>query len=177
MKTHSPAHPAFTLVEVSVTTGIIGVVGLVVYALLNMGIILGAKNTAVNTAHQQARVAMLNMIQDIHSSVSLPQLLNVSGNQASGIAFQQWGAAPQNGAMASNGGPHKIYPQVAAYAAGQKVIRIVVTSGQPAPTVGQRLIVPTHQIESNIDAVSGGAPSVLLIISDMLTGISNARKS
>lgn len=168
MKTHTSARRAFTLVEVSVTTGLVAVVGLVVYALLNMGIILGSKNTALNTAHQQARVAMLEMIQDIHSAVSLPQLLDVSAGQAAGISFQQWGSALVNGVPTPNGGPHKIYPQVTPYAAGQKVIRIVVTSGQPTPTVGQRLIVPTHQIESDIDAVSGSSSDLTVTLHDNL---------
>jgi hypothetical protein len=30
--------------------------------MLNVGLILGAKNTAVNTAHQQARAAMLQFV-------------------------------------------------------------------------------------------------------------------
>jgi hypothetical protein len=57
--------------------GLIGVLGLAIYSMLNIGMILGAKNTAVNTAHQQARVAMLQMVQDIHSAVSLPALTDV----------------------------------------------------------------------------------------------------
>jgi hypothetical protein len=35
------------------------------------------------------------------------------------------------------------------------VIHIVVTPGQPTPQIGQRLIVPTHQIEDRIFSVSG----------------------
>ena len=168
MRIHPVTSRGATLIEISIATGVIAAVGLIIFALLNMGTILGAKNTAVNTAHQQARVAMLTMINDIHGAVSTPQLINASGGQASGIAFQQWGAAPVNGVLASNGGPHKIYPQTATYAAGQKVIRIVVTPGQPAPVVGQRLIVPTHQIESDIDAVSGSTSDLTLTLHDNL---------
>jgi hypothetical protein len=40
------------------------VLGLVIFSLLNIGTVLGAKNTAMNTAHQQARTAMLKMIDD-----------------------------------------------------------------------------------------------------------------
>ena len=72
MKTHSSSRSGLTLVELSVTTGVVGVLGLIIYPLLNMGTVLGAKNTAMNTAHQQARVAMLEMVQDLHAAISLP---------------------------------------------------------------------------------------------------------
>jgi prepilin-type N-terminal cleavage/methylation domain-containing protein len=170
MKIHSQSQGGLTLIELSVTMALVGVLGLIIYSLLNIGTILGAKNTAVNTAHQQARVAMLQMTQDLHAAISLPFLFDVdatgnvvmdasgvvpaltigpAGGPAAGIAFQQW-----------SGGPYKIVPKVdpspaAGYPAGQKVIHIIVTSG-PAPIVGQRLIVPTHQIEDRISSVSGG---------------------
>jgi hypothetical protein len=172
MKIHSPSRSGLTLVELSITTGVVGVLGLIIYSLLNIGTILGAKNTAVNTAHQQARVAMLEMIQDLHAAISLPYLFDVdssgtpvwdtsqpagvqvpavttgpAGGPAAGISFQQW-----------SGGPHKIKADAlkGTTASPQKVIHIVVTSGQPTPQVGQRLIVPTHQIEDRIASVSGG---------------------
>ena len=110
--------------------GLIGVLGLVIYSLLNIGTVLGAKNTATNTAHQQARVAMLEMMQDLHSAVSLPALQGVVGTQGSGISFQQWGSAPVNGVMTPNGGPHQILNDAAA--APNRVIHLVVASGQPA---------------------------------------------
>ena len=166
MKLRRSSRSGLTLVELSVTTGLIGVLGLIIYSLLNMGTVLGAKNTAMNTAHQQARVAMLQMLQDLHSSVSLPQLVGVSGNQASGISFQQWGSAPLNGVPTANGGPHKIISNAST---GQKVIHISVTSGQPLPTVGQRVIVPTHQIEDDIASVSGASGDLSVTLANNLT--------
>src|SRR5664279_1246874 len=106
MKIHSASRSGLTLVELSVTTGVVGVLGLIIYALLNIGTILGAKNTAVNTAHQQARVAMLKIIADLHEAVSLPSLTNATGTPypapdsgsapiaAEGISFQQWSMGP-----------------------------------------------------------------------------------
>jgi hypothetical protein len=157
---------ALTLVELLITTGLVGVLGLVIYALLNMGMILGAKNTAVNTAHQQARVAMIEMLQDLHASVSLPSLVNASGTQASGISFQQWGSTWSNGVITPNGGPHKIKNDANI---GQNVVHIVVSSGQPNPVRGQRLIVPTHQIEADIIGVSGSASDLSLTLDNINT--------
>ena len=71
-RTTPKAIHGLTLIEVTMALGLLGVFGIAVYSMLNIGMILGAKNTAVNTAHQQARTAMLQMIQDLHSAVSLP---------------------------------------------------------------------------------------------------------
>ena len=106
MRIHPSSRSGLSLVELSITSGVVGVFGLVVYSLLNIGTVLGAKNTATNTAHQQARVAMLKMIEDLHSAVSLPKLEGVVGNQASGISFQQWGRGLSVG-LTPNGGPTK----------------------------------------------------------------------
>jgi type II secretory pathway pseudopilin PulG len=139
----------FKLIEVVFTTVLVGVLGLLIYSLLNINTILGAKNTAVNTAHQQARVAMLQMVGDLHSSISLPQLTGVSGNTASGISFQEWAI---NSSGQASGGPWKIISDAAV---GDDNIRIWVPSNQMRPIVGQRLIIPTHQIEADITSVSG----------------------
>jgi type II secretory pathway pseudopilin PulG len=148
-----------TLVEIIFTTILIGVVGLVIYTLLNIGTILASKNIAVNTAHQQARTAMLQMVSDLHGSVSLPQLVDVNGNPsptpdpsasptatpsstpAAGIAFQLWSS-----------GPHKVTSNVSVT---QKAVTISSPSTiTPVPTPGQRLIIPGHGIEDDITAVA-----------------------
>jgi type II secretory pathway pseudopilin PulG len=141
-------HQGYTLLELSISTGIIAAVGLAVYSLLSINTILGAKNTAVNTAHQQARTAMMQMLQDLHSSISLPSLVDTAGSTvvgagpAAGISFQEWSS-----------GPHQINTDAST---NQNQITLTLTPGAgPAPVVGQRLIVPTHQIEDDITAVSG----------------------
>jgi hypothetical protein len=165
----------FKLVEVMISMSVISAVGLVVYSLLNINTVLGAKNTAVNTAHQQARVAMLQMVQDLRSAVSLPQLVNTDGvtpwtspTPAPGIAFQHWSSRIVSGRSVSNGGPHKITDDVDA---DDDEIEIILTPDPTAPglvaapQVGQRLIVPTHQIEDtivNVDAKGSGRYEITL---------------
>jgi len=148
-----------TLVETIFTTVLVGVVGLVIYSLLNIGTILASKNIAVNGAHQQARTAMLQMVQDLHGSVSLPQLVDINGSPsptpnpnatptptpaptaAPGIAFQLFAS-----------GPYKVISDVTTL---QKTVTILWTkSNPPTITVGQRLIIPGHGIEDDITAVS-----------------------
>ena len=67
----SPANErGFSLIELLVTMAVFAVVGLVLYSIVSFTMILGAKNAAINTAHQQARAAMVRMQQDLHSAVS-----------------------------------------------------------------------------------------------------------
>ncbi|HEV3244575.1 MAG TPA: prepilin-type N-terminal cleavage/methylation domain-containing protein [Chthoniobacterales bacterium] len=150
----SSRNAGFTLVELMVTVALIAVVGLVLYSILYTTTILGAKNTAVNAAHQQARVALIEMLQDIHSSVSLPVLSDSSGTPyaspaptaAAGISFQQWSS-----------GPHMIKNDVAV---GATQIQIVFTAGSgPTPIAGQRVIIPAVQIEADITSVDNSSPA------------------
>jgi type II secretory pathway pseudopilin PulG len=156
----SPKVRGYTLTELVFTTSIIGVVGLVLYCLLNISTILGAKNTAINTAHQKARTVMQRMLQDLHSAVSLPYLIDTNGTQvtaagpAAGISFQAWSS-----------GPHLFMSDASA---GQYQINIKVTSGQATPVVGQRVIVSSHQIEDDITAVSGGSDNLTLTLAHSL---------
>jgi prepilin-type N-terminal cleavage/methylation domain-containing protein len=150
----------YTLTELVVTTAIIGIVAFLVYSVLNFSAVLGAKNAAINTAHQKARTAMMRMLQDLHSAVSQPYLIDANGAQvaadgtAAGVSFQKW-----------SGGPHVFTSDAAT---GQNQISIKVTSGQPTPVVGQRLIIPTHQIEDDITAISGSADNLTVTLAHNL---------
>ena len=148
-----------TLVELMITVALISVVGLVLYSILYTSSVLGAKNTAVNVAHQQARVAMVDMLQDIHLAISMPQLVDTNGttpwptptpgtspSPAPGVSFQQWSS-----------GPHKIKNDVDA---GATQIQIVFTAGSgPAVVAGQRLIIPAYQLEADIASVDNSSPN------------------
>ncbi len=78
-----------------------------VFLVLNTGMVLYAKNTAVNSAHQQARAGVDQMLTNLHNSVSIPQLTDanlvpltdvVDGSgqptPAAGISFQTFDAGP-----------------------------------------------------------------------------------
>jgi type II secretory pathway pseudopilin PulG len=143
-----PKNRGYKLIELVFTTVLIGVLGLIIYSILNMGTILGAKNTAVNSAHQQARTAMLQMVQDLHSAISLPSLCDSTGaavsgqGPAAGIAFQLF-----------SGGPYKINAD-ATTSDNTVDIKNPTATMSPVPVVGQRLIIPGHQIEDDITAVT-----------------------
>jgi hypothetical protein len=168
MKISSPS-AGFKLVELMITVALISVVGLVLFSILNTTTVLGAKNTAVNVAHQQARVAMVDMLQDLHGAVSLPALSDSTGTPyaspaptaAAGISFQQWAAV--------EGGPHKIKNDANV---GDTLIHIIVTAGlnstqnNSKPKAGQRLIIPAYQIEADVVSVQGN-------VSDLKVNLTN----
>jgi type II secretory pathway component PulJ len=151
----------YTLIEFAFSGGILSIVGLALFSLLNVNTVLGAKNTAMNTAHQQARTAMVQMLKDLHAAVSIPALADANGNAiagagpAAGLTFQTWSS-----------GPHAIRVDATT---SQNQLNLTLTSGTgPTPVAGQRLIVPTHQIEDDITAVSGTAGNFTVTLAHSL---------
>lgn len=67
----------FTLGEMMVAVGVLSILGLLFFNVLKSGIVLFAKNTAVNIAHEEAREGINRLTRDIHASVSMPQLCNL----------------------------------------------------------------------------------------------------
>ncbi len=153
----------YTLIELGIVSSVFSTVGIALCSLLNVSLVLGAKNVAMNTAHQQARTAMVQMLQDLHSAVSLPYLVNKDGttaNQtqpAAGISFQELSS-----------GPHKITAD-ATTSQNQVSLRLTPQNGgTPTVSVGQRLIIPTHQIEDDITAVSGSGSNITVTLAHSL---------
>jgi type II secretory pathway pseudopilin PulG len=167
MKPRLHRSQAFTVVEVLFTSVLIGVLGLLVYSLLNIGTILGAKNSAVNGAHQTARVAMLQMTQDFHSAVSPFQLVDANGNNvagngpAEGVAFHMW----SKDTLGNDLPPFKVHTSYT-NAAGQNTIHIVATA-TTTPVVKQWLMIPTHDVKLEITAVSGTSDCLLTLASNL----------
>lgn len=169
MRRHPHRKGALTLIEMMVTLVVISALGLVIFSLLNSGTILGAKNTAVNTAHQQARTALLQMMKNLHSSVSPLSFVDLNGaNQivpagnpegpAAGVSFQLWSMGPFEIAADATPATPPAVQQVS-----------VTVTGTQTPQVGQRLIIGSHRFESEITAVAGAAPgNVTLTLKDPL---------
>jgi type II secretory pathway pseudopilin PulG len=151
MRANKQRERGFTVVEMVMTSGLLSVVGIAILSMLNTGMVLGAKNTAVNTAHQQARTAMLQMISDLHAAVSLPYLIDSSGNPIVPTPGSSPSPAPGIGFQLYSMGPLKV---AADAATDDDVIMVnVPASITTAPLAGQRLIVPSHQFEKDITKV------------------------
>jgi Prokaryotic N-terminal methylation motif len=159
MKSSLPSR-AFTLVEAMIATAITGMVGLMLFSIFYTGTILGAKNIAINTGHQQVRMAMIDMLQNIHTAISAPVLTDSTGTAypsptptGAGVSFQQWSS-----------GPHRIIPPDPS--SGTNQITIIVT-GATLPAVGQHVVIPSHQIEADISAVAGNAGNYTMTLANI----------
>jgi hypothetical protein len=153
------ARAAFTLSEVTVTSAIAASVGYTGYSILHLGLMLFAKNSAINVSHQQARAALLRLENDFHCSTSQVQLtasdgtlLPSSAGPEAGISFQIF-----------RGGPFLISTNAA-----KGATTITANFGTNAPMAKQRLLIPLHQVEADIVAVSGSGPLYTVTLSQPL---------
>ena len=161
---------AFTFTELMIATAITGVTTLVICLVLNSGMILFAKNSSINVAHEQARTAVLQIEQDIHSAISLPELVDTGTNvvsgtgPAAGISFQVFGCGPFKVAADATASAN----QVKIYAPSVTATNPINSQASQMPTVGEQLIIPLQQIELGITAVSSTSNIVTLTLSGTL---------
>lgn len=157
----------FTLVEMMVSVGGVALVGICVFLILQTGMVLYAKNTAENIAHDQARIAINRLLHDIHRAVSIPQLghmvtapadmttLPAGSWKAYGTTkafYADSGAGPSAGfsvqifgsATDPNGGPFQMKNDP-----GNPDL-IMIESGTTSPYVGQHIIFPYYNIEGDV---------------------------
>lgn len=156
---------AFTLHETMVAVGCATVAGIMLFAVLNTSTILYAKVTSINLAHDEARLAVNRLVNDIHKAVSTPQMWDASATATNGLVNL---GAPLTPAQAMavkascvsfqmvppNGGPYEVKNDP-----GQPnmiQIQTMVNGFDPAP--GMRLIIPMYDIENNITKVTASGP-------------------
>ena len=150
----------FTSAEMVVSTMVMAILGIVFLNVLNSGMILYAKNTAVNTAHEQGREGVNRLTRDIHAAVSVPQLRNnthdatytvagsyatVSSTPVSGVAPTAAGVSFQN---VVTGSPDFVWKDPG------NASMIMINDNPNQPVAGMRLIVPFWGIEDDIQKVA-----------------------
>lgn len=141
----------FTLAEMMIAVGVLGLLGIVFFEVLRSGFTLWTKNTAVNVAHLQARDGILRLTRDIHASISVPQLRDTSFNvvspaptgtqapMAAGVSFQNIAFGPQY-VWKDPGAPN--------------MIMVKGGPGDLAPSTGMRVIAPLMGVEDDITKVT-----------------------
>lgn len=151
---------AFTVAEMGIAVGVIGLLGLVFFQVLQSGLTLSAKNTAVNVAHEEAREGVQKLTRDIHASVSVPQLRDTSFNVVDSTLSPSAspGATPPTAAGVSfqnivPGSPDYVWQDPG----NPNLIMIKDNGGQPIP--GMHLIIPAWGIEDDIAKVTAGGAS------------------
>lgn len=145
-------------------------VGLMVFLFLNSGMVLYAKNTAVNSAHQQARSGIDQMLSYLHSSVSIPELTNTSLQQvsevdasgnavpAAGLSFQTFYAGP--------------YPVVVNANATDTSVTLYCPGY--TPVANTRLNIPSHDIEYDVSSTTTVGSNLRFNLSTPASGIGTA---
>jgi hypothetical protein len=153
---YRPRHSAFTLVELMVVTALTMIVGGIAYVILNTGMILFAKNTSTNVAHQQARMAMMQMERELHLAVSPAELVDEDGTPvgndgpAAGMSFHVFAAGPFEVTARADSGQNKVSMNLGTFQA----------------KATQRLVISNHNLESDIAQDSAGSGNQLLTLVD-----------
>jgi hypothetical protein len=144
----------FTVGEMAVSVGVLGLLGVTFFQVLQSGLVLSAKNTAVNAAHQEARIGVLRLTRDIHAAISVPQLRDngftvISSDPVSGVPPNAAGVSFQNVAS----GPNFVWKDPGA------ANLIMIKDNPDKPVEGMRLIIPFFGLEEDITkvAASGSA--------------------
>jgi hypothetical protein len=159
------SNSGFTSAEMAVATAVMVVLGIVVFNVLNSGMILYAKNAAVNSAHEEAREGVNHLTRDIHAAVSVPQLRNSTHDTtytATG-SFTVASSTPVNGVAPTAAGVsfQNVVPGSPDYVwqdpNSDQLILIKDPGDQPTP--GMRLIVPFWGIEDDINKVTAAGTS------------------
>lgn len=148
----------FTVVEMVVSAMILAILGLVFVQVLNSGMILYAKNTAVNSAHEEARDGINRLTRDIHAAISVPQLRTANAdslsptNSASIVSstpVQANGAAPMAAGISFQTvafGPNYIWKDPG----NANMIMIKDGGSGQRPTPGMHILIPFWNIEDDI---------------------------
>jgi hypothetical protein len=161
MKNHfrqKRAQFGYTVAEMMVAVGVLGLLGGVFFAVLNSGMILSAKNTAVNAAHAEARDGVLRLTRDIHAAISVPQLRDSSFAVVSSASTPGPAPSPSYLAPVAAGisfqniysGPNFVWKDP-----GNPSL-IMIKDNPSKPLAGMRLIIPFFGLEEDITKVTAG---------------------
>ena len=96
MKTN---HRAFTLIEIIVGAAVSSVIAVAIFALMNAGMILSAKNLALNLTSNSMRSALDRVEQVVQMGDTMPALIDTAGatvaaGAAAGIKFDRFLGTP-----------------------------------------------------------------------------------
>jgi type II secretory pathway pseudopilin PulG len=89
----------FTIIELLIGTVVASIMSVAIFALMNTGMILSAKNLSLNLTSNSMRQSLDRIEQVIQQGDTLPQLINANGGivtsgPAAGIAFDRYVGGP-----------------------------------------------------------------------------------
>lgn len=146
----------YSFVEISVAVSAATMLGLIFFQVLNSGIILFAKNTAVNASHDEARQGLNRLTRDIHAAISVPELRSAPASftgtwVAPVVDPAPVGGVPPTAAGVSfqnlAGGPNYVWKD-------QPNNLIKIRDDPGVAVEGMRLIVPFFGLEEDMTHVA-----------------------
>ncbi|MCA1651697.1 MAG: hypothetical protein LC753_15965 [Acidobacteria bacterium] len=144
--------------------GLFGLLGLVFFQVLQSGLTLSAKNTAVNAAHEEARQGVLRMTRDIHAAVSVPQLRGID-TSTTPPTYPVISSTLSPSASPSATPPTAAGVSFLNIASGPDYVwndpsggnKIMIKDGAQKPIPGMRLIIPAWGMEDDIIKATGAS--------------------
>lgn len=159
---NSRAQSGATLGEMAVAVGVLGLLGLVFLQVLNSGLVLYAKNSAVNAAHEEGRQGINRMTRDIHAAISVPELRDLPASFTGA-----WTSAVVDPAPVAGVSPVAAGVSFQNIASGPNYVwkdpgntdLIMIRDDTGIVVAGMRLIIPFYGLEEDITkvAASGSA--------------------
>lgn len=154
----------FTLTETTVSLAIVVLLGLVFFQVLQSGLTLSAKNTAVNAAHEEGRQGVLRLTRDIHASVSVPQLRSINSSTAP-PTYPVISSTLSPSASPSATPPTAAGVSFLNIASGPDYVwndpsggnKIMIKDGASQAIPGMRLIIPAWGMEDDIIKATGSS--------------------
>lgn len=165
ISTQRKEQSAFTLHEIMVAVGCATVASIMLFGILNVSTVLYAKVTSINLAHDEARLAVNRLVNDIHKAVSMPQLWDASATTTGGLVKLDPPVLPADAKTTKascvsfqlvppNGGPYEVKNDPG----NPNMIQIQTMVNGFDPKPGMRLIIPMYDIENDLTKVTSEGP-------------------
>jgi prepilin-type N-terminal cleavage/methylation domain-containing protein len=148
---HFRESAGYTLLEVMIAVSVVALTTGGILECLTTGLNLYAKNTAMNSTHEEGRRGLNRLVRDIHSAVSVPQLIDANFNsintQPVDANGKPTGTAGVSFQIVAHG-PDYVFNDPGG---NDKIMIMDNMGGTPyKPHEGLRLIVPMWGLEDDI---------------------------
>ena len=158
---------AFTLLELSISMGLLVVVGGIIYTVLNGGMILFSKNVATNYSNLAVRGSSQRLVHDIHEAVGRAELVGTNLQPAStltapGVRFPLLLNPAATRVLSDGSGSTTINS-----GASTSSVSVRIPQQPVAPRVGDIMVFPDindlsgNTLTRTITAVTLGSPTVV----------------
>lgn len=154
---HFRSRRAFSLAEMLIGMIIMSVVAGMAYLVLNTGLVLYAKNFALNHTHREGRQVFEKICAQIHDAATTPDLLDANGEIVSGTGP----AAGVRFTMRNASGWYVLPSNVLATST---TVPIHVAGGQQAPKRTDLIVIPNLGFQGEVLSVSGTGTSTVVTL-------------